>query len=314
MIEKTNKIFVAGHNGVVGSAIVRELKRRGFENIVTRDRNKLDLTNQAAVNDFFESERPELVFLAAAKVGGIVANDNFPAEFIYENLAIQNNVIHCSYKYDVKKLLFIASSCIYPKMAEQPIKEEYVVTGILERTNESYAIAKIAGLKMCEAYNKQYNTNYNTVLPCNLYGPNDNYNLLTSHVVPALIRKFSEAIVNNRSSVIIWGTGKVRREFMHVDDLASACVFLMENYNGRDPINIGFGEDIEIYELAKLLSEITGFKGSLIFDQTKPDGPSRKLLDSTKLFSMGWRPGIALKEGLESIYHDYQQNNKSYRR
>lgn len=304
IMQKHDKIFVAGHRGMVGSAIVRKLKKEGFENLALRTSAELDLRSQQAVMDFFESEKPDFVFLAAAKVGGIVANNTYRADFIYENLAIQNNVIHQSYRAGVKKLLFLGSSCIYPKLAPQPIKEEYLLTGELEQTNEPYAIAKIAGLKMCESYHRQYGCQFISVMPTNLYGPNDNYDLNNSHVLPALIRKFYEAVEQNKSEVTIWGSGKPKREFLHVDDLADACFFLMQNYNGEWALNIGTGEDISIAELAELIKGISGFKGKLVFDSSKPDGTPRKLLDVSRIHSLGWKHRINLEEGIRSIWNN----------
>lgn len=300
----TNKIYVAGHRGMVGSAIVRKLQREGFTNIVTRTSKELNLINQQAVADFFANEKPDFVFLCAAKVGGIVANNTYRAEFIYENLMIQNNVIHHSYLSGVKKLLFLGSSCIYPKMAPQPLKEEYLLTGILEPTNEPYAIAKIAGIKMCDAYRNQFGCNYISVMPTNLYGPNDNYDLNNSHVLPALIRKFHTAKINNASSVEIWGTGLPMREFLHVNDLADACFYLMQNYDEQGLINIGVGEDISIKDLALLIKRIVGYDGELNFNSSKPDGTPRKLLDVSKLHSLGWKHKINLEEGIKSVYDE----------
>jgi GDP-L-fucose synthase len=304
-MDKNAKIYVAGHRGLVGSAIMRSLKSRGFTNLIFRTHKELDLTNQAAVEKFFQKEKPEYVFLAAAKVGGILANSTYPADFIYQNLQIQNNVIHNAYQTKVKKLLFLGSSCIYPKHAPQPIKEEYLLTGLLEPTNEAYAIAKITGIKMCKYYNQQYQTNFIAVMPTNLYGPNDNFDLKTSHVLPALIRKFHEAKIKNAPQVILWGTGSPKREFLHVDDLARACIFLMENYNAADIgefVNIGTGKDISIKELAEIIKEIIGFKGVIKWDTTKPDGTPRKLLDVTSLYNLGWRPKISLKTGIKNTY------------
>lgn len=303
-----SRIYIAGHDGMVGSAIFRKLQKEGFTNIVFRNIKELDLTCQAETKKFFESEKPEYVFLAAAKVGGIVANNTYRAQFIYENLQIQNNIIHNSYLAGVKKLLFLGSSCIYPKLAPQPIKEEYLLTGLLESTNEPYAIAKIAGIKMCQAYNEQYGTNYIAVMPTNLYGPNDNFDLKTSHVLPALIRKFHEAKERNKPFVEIWGTGLPKREFLHVDDLAEACFFLMQNYNNSEMVNIGTGEDITIKELALLVKDIIGFKGELKFDTSKPDGTPRKLLDVTKLNSIGWKHSIILHEGVRRTYDWFLEN------
>jgi GDP-L-fucose synthase len=306
-VEKNSKIYVAGHNGMVGSAIVRKLKREGFSNIVFRNSSELDLTNQQKVNDFFEEQKPDYVFLAAAKVGGIHANNVFRADFIYKNLMIECNVIHASYRFSVKKLLFLGSSCIYPKMAPQPLKEEYLLSGYLEKTNEPYAIAKIAGVKLCEAYHSQYNCNFISAMPTNLYGPNDNYDLNNSHVLPALIRKFHEAKMNGDSNVIIWGSGSPRREFLHVDDLADACFFLMENYNSPEIVNIGSGEDISILELAELVQSTVGFHGKIEKDSSKPDGTPRKLMDVTKIHSLGWKHKIRLKDGISSVYQEVKE-------
>lgn len=310
-MEKQAKIYVAGHRGMVGSAIYRKLKELGFENIIVRTSKELDLRDQQAVKEFFETEKPEYVFLAAAKVGGIMANNVFRADFIYENLAIQNNVIHYSHENDVKKLMFLGSSCIYPKMAPQPLKEDYLLTGTLEPTNEPYAIAKIAGIKMVESYRIQYDDNYISVMPTNLYGINDNYHPENSHVLPALIRKFHEAKVNNSPTVNIWGSGKPLREFMFADDLADACVFLMENYNDLQFVNIGVGEDISIRELAELIKEVVGFQGELEFDSSKPDGTPRKLMDVSKLTSLGWKAKTNLKEGIKLAYEDFLKKNEA---
>lgn len=306
-MEKQSKIFVAGHKGMVGSAIVRNLVKKGFNNIITRTSKELDLTNQNAVNHFFESEKPDYVILAAAKVGGIQANNIYRADFIYLNLMIECNVIHAAHLNNVKKLLFLGSSCIYPKMAPQPLKEEYLLSGYLENTNEPYAIAKIAGIKLCESYRKQYGCDFISAMPTNLYGPNDNYDLENSHVLPALIRKFHTAKVNGDKEVIMWGTGSPKREFLHVDDLAEACVFLIENYSGDEFVNIGSGEDISIYDLACLVKEIVGFKGEIIRDETKPDGTPRKLMDVSKINNLGWKHRIDLKNGIESVYQDVQK-------
>lgn len=303
-MDKSEKIYVAGHRGMVGSAIVRKLQKEGYSNIVVRTSNELDLRNQQAVADFFEKEKPQYVFLAAAKVGGILANNTYRAEFLYDNLMIQNNIIHSSYKNEVKKLLFLGSSCIYPKMAPQPLKEEYLLTGPLESTNEPYAIAKIAGIKMCDAYRLQYGCNFISVMPTNLYGPNDNYDLNNSHVLPALLRKFHEARINGSPNVTIWGSGSPMREFLHVDDLADACFYLMLNYNEPGLINIGTGKDINIKNLALLIKEIVGYKGELKFDATKPDGTPRKLLDISKLNALGWKYKIELEEGIRRVYND----------
>ncbi len=299
-----DKIYVAGHNGMVGSALVRLLRSEGFTNIVVRDSKSLDLRNQEAVTAFFEIERPDYVFLAAAKVGGIVANNTYRAEFLYDNLMIQNNVIHQSHVQGVKKLLFLASSCIYPKFAEQPIKESSLLTGPLEPTNEPYAIAKIAGVKMCENYNRQYGSNFISVMPTNLYGPNDNYDLTTSHVLPALLRKFHEAKASGAASVEVWGTGTPRREFLHVDDLAAACLHLMKTYEGTISVNIGTGTDVSIKELAEMIREITGFEGNIDWNTEKPDGTPRKVLDVSLAHSLGWNHTIGLQEGIRSVYQD----------
>jgi GDP-L-fucose synthase len=338
-MEKNAKIYVAGHRGLVGSAILRRLKSEGYGNIIFRTREELDLTRQLDVYTFFEREKPEYVFLAAARVGGIIANNTYPAEFIYSNLSIQTNVIHAAYESGVKKLLFLGSSCIYPKFAPQPMKEEHLLTGVLEPTNEPYSIAKIAGIKMCQAYNRQYGTNFISVMPTNLYGPGDNFNLETSHVLPAIIRKFHLAkllrekrgdeirrdiqrfsigfnlnpnlnfslkeIGITSEYVTLWGTGSARREFIHVDDLADACVFLMQNYNDSEIINIGTGKDITIKELAELIKEIVGFKGEIAWDTTKPDGTPRKLLDVSRLKDLGWKPKIPLRDGIKMAYEWY---------
>jgi GDP-L-fucose synthase len=299
-----SKIYVAGHRGMVGSAIVRYLQQAGFKNIVVRTSNELDLRNQSKVNDFFESERPQFVFLAAAKVGGIHANNTYRAEFLYDNLQLQNNVIHAAYKYNVDKLLFLGSSCIYPKLAPQPLKEESLLTGTLESTNEPYAIAKIAGIKMCEAYRDQYGCNFISAMPTNLYGPNDNYDLNNSHVLPALLRKFHEAKLANQPEVVVWGSGKPMREFLHVDDLAEACVFLMNNYNEKSFVNIGSGIDLSINELALMIKEIVHYPGQLTFDASKPDGTPRKLMDVSKIQSLGWKHKINLREGIQKVYEN----------
>ena len=301
-MNKNSKIYVAGHRGMVGSAIVRRLHQDGFTNIVTRTSKELDLRNQQAVADFFATEKPEFVFLAAAKVGGIVANNTYRADFIYENMMIQSNIIHHSYLNQVTKLMFLGSSCIYPKLAPQPLKEEYLLTGLLEPTNEPYAIAKIAGIKMCDAYRSQYGCNFISVMPTNLYGPNDNYDLNNSHVLPALIRKFHTAKKENAPSVEIWGTGSPLREFLHADDLADACFYLMQNYNEAGLMNIGVGEDISIKDLALLVKQTVGFSGELKFDTTKPDGTPRKLMDVSKLHSFGWKHKINLTEGVAAVY------------
>lgn len=303
-MEKASKIYIAGHRGMVGSAILRKLQKEGYTNFVLRTSSELDLRNQQAVADFFTAEKPDYVFMAAARVGGIVANNNYRGEFLYENLVIQNNIIHNAYKTGVKKLLFLGSSCIYPKMAPQPLKEEYLLTGLLEYTNEPYAIAKIAGIKMCDAYRDQYGCNFISVMPTNLYGPNDNYDLTNSHVLPALLRKFHEAKEAGTREVMVWGSGNPRREFLHVDDLADACFFLMQNYNEPGLINIGVGEDMSIKELAELIKEITGFKGEIKFDTSKPDGTPRKLMDVSRLHALGWKASIELKNGIEKVYHE----------
>ena len=304
-MEKNSKIYVAGHRGMVGSAIYRKLQKEGFTNLITRTSDELDLRNQQVVIDFFSAEQPEYVFLAAAKVGGIVANNTYRADFLYENLAIQNNVIHQSYINGVKKLMFLGSSCIYPKLAPQPLKEEYLLTGLLEETNEPYAIAKIAGIKMCDAYRAQYGCNFISVMPTNLYGYNDNYHPQNSHVLPALIRKFDEAKKSGAAEVVIWGSGKPMREFLFADELADACYFLMQTYNESNLINVGTGEDLTIKELALFIKEVVGFKGGLTFDSTKPDGTPRKLMDVSKLHALGWKHKIELKDGLKLAYQDY---------
>ncbi len=308
-MEKNAKIFVAGHRGMVGSAIWRKLEKEGFDNIITRTSAELDLRNQQAVADFFAAEKPDYVFLAAAKVGGIVANNTYRADFLYENLAIQNNVIHSAYQNGVKKLLFLGSSCIYPKLAPQPLKEEYLLTGLLEPTNEPYAIAKIAGIKLCDAYRDQYGCNFISVMPTNLYGYNDNYHSENSHVLPALIRKFHEAKTKGETTVTIWGSGTPKREFLFADDLADACYFLMENYNEPHLINIGTGEDLSIKELALLIKEVIGFEGELVFDSSKPDGTPRKLMDVSKLHLLGWKHQIELKQGIALAYQDFLSKN-----
>lgn len=303
-MEKNAKIYVAGHRGMVGSAIVRKLQDKGYENLLLRTSAELDLRNQQATETFFKEHKPDYVFLAAAKVGGIIANNTYRGEFLYENLMIQNNVIDSAYKYSVTKLLFLGSSCIYPKFAQQPIKEEYLLTGTLEATNEPYAIAKIAGLKMCEAYRSQYGCNFISVMPTNLYGPNDNYDLQNSHVLPALLRKMIVAERTNQPVVEIWGTGTPRREFLHVDDLADACYFIMQEYDGADWLNIGVGDDVSIKELAELVKEIAGYKGELKFNTDKPDGTPRKLLDVSRLHALGWKAKIQLKEGVQKVYQE----------
>jgi GDP-L-fucose synthase len=307
-MQKNDKIYIAGHQGLVGSALNRALKKEGFGNLIFKTRDELDLLDGVAVHNFFQMEKPDYVFLAAAKVGGIHANDTFPADFIYENIMIEANVIHASCAYKVKKLLFLGSSCIYPRDCPQPIKEEYLLTGPLEKTNESYAIAKIAGIKMCQSYNKQYGTKFISVMPTNLYGPNDNFDLTSSHVLPALLRKFYDAKIDGAGEVTIWGTGSPMREFLHVDDLADACVCLMNTYDDSEIVNIGTGEDIAIRELASLIQGIVGFKGKIIHDTSKPDGTPRKLLDVSKLHSLGWKHTIDLEEGLRTTYDWFLTN------
>lgn len=303
-MNKHDKIYIAGHRGMVGSAILRRLQKEGFDNFVYSTSKNLDLKNQTAVAEFFEREKPDYVFLAAAKVGGIVANNTYRAEFLYDNLMIQSNVIHQAYANQVKKLMFLGSSCIYPKLAPQPLKEEYLLTGSLEPTNEPYAVAKIAGIKMCEEYRFQYNCNFISVMPTNLYGTNDNYDLNTSHVLPALLRKFHEAKQNNMPSVEIWGTGAPLREFLHVDDLADACYFLMQNYDEKGFVNIGTGTDISIKDLALLIKKVTGYNGELHFNTSKPDGTPRKLMDVDKLKQLGWQHSIELEEGISQTYKE----------
>jgi len=304
-MDKNGKIYIAGHRGMVGSAILRKLSQEGFSNFLTKTSKELDLRSQSEVKSFFEDEKPDYVILAAAKVGGIVANNTYRAEFLYDNLMIQNNVIHQAYKNKVKKLLFMGSSCIYPKLAPQPLKEDALLTGLLEPTNEPYAIAKIAGIKMCDAYRDQYGCDFISVMPTNLYGPNDNYDLKNSHVLPALIRKFHEAKLNGSKSVEIWGTGSPKREFMHVDDLAEACYFLMENFDEPGFVNIGVGKDISIKELAEMIKDIVGFSGSLDFDTSKPDGTPRKLMDVSKLSNLGFDAKISLQDGIAAVYKEY---------
>lgn len=303
-MNKSDKIYVAGHNGMVGSAIVRKLKSNGFTNLLVRTSKELDLTNQQAVNSFFETEKPDYVFLAAAKVGGIHANNVYRADFLYQNLMIEANVIHAAYLNKVTKLLFLGSSCIYPKMAPQPLKEEYLLTGFLEATNEPYAIAKIAGIKLCESYRRQYNCNFISAMPTNLYGPNDNYDLNNSHVLPALIRKFHTAKVETQPKVEIWGTGTPLREFLHVDDLAAACLFLMENYNEELFVNVGSGTDISIKDLALLIKKTVGYEGDLVFNTSKPDGTPRKLMDVSRINQLGWKHNISLEEGVKMVYNE----------
>ena len=308
-MEKTAKIYVAGHNGMVGSAIVRKLKSEGYNNLITRSSKELDLRNQQAVAEFFATEKPDYVFLAAAKVGGILANNVYRADFLFENLMIQNNVIHSAYSNEVKKLMFLGSSCIYPKLAPQPLKEEYLLTGELEPTNEPYAIAKIAGIKLCDAYRSQYGCNYISVMPTNLYGPNDNYDLNNSHVLPALIRKVITAKNNGDKSVTIWGTGTPKREFLYVDDLADACFYLMETYNEEGLVNVGVGEDVSILELAQLVVKIVGFEGDIVTDTSKPDGTPRKLMDVNKLTAQGWTAKISLEEGIKKVYEEVKDSD-----
>jgi len=307
-MNKQDKIYIAGHRGMAGSAIVRKLAEEGYQNLLMRTSAELDLRNQQKTLEFLEKEKPDYVFLAAAKVGGIVANNTYRAEFIYDNICIQNNVIHGAYLAQTKKLLFLGSSCIYPRMAPQPIKEEYLLTGPLEYTNEPYAIAKIAGIKMCDAYRDQYGCNFISVMPTNLYGPNDNYDLKTSHVIAALLRKIHEAKVNNQSSVTLWGTGEPRREFLHVDDLADASVFLMKNYNEQGLMNVGTGKDLTINELAAVIKNVVGYTGKIEHDTSKPDGTPRKLLDVSKLSALGWIAKINLEDGLRKVYKQYVQS------
>jgi GDP-L-fucose synthase len=307
-MNKNSKIYIAGHLGLVGSAILRKLKKEGYTNLITKSRKEVDLTNQKAVKDFFDETKPEYVFLAAAKVGGIMANKTYPGEFISENLDIQNNIIKNSYTHGVKKLLFLGSSCIYPKMATQPIKEEYFMTGPLEPTNEAYAIAKIAGISMCQSYRKQYGADFISLMPTNLYGPGDNFTNERGHVIPALIRKFHEAKTKNLAEISAWGTGSAKREFLHSDDLADACVFLMKNYSSGDIINVGTGEDVTIKELTEKISEIVGFKGKIVWDTTKPDGAPRRLLDVDKLHTLGWKHSIELEKGLKETYEWFKKN------
>lgn len=313
-MKKTDKIFVAGHAGLVGSALVRNLEKKGYTNLIKRTSKELDLTRQTLVEEFFQAEKPDYVFLAAAKVGGIHANNSMPAEFIYINNMIETNVIHAAYQNGVKKLLFMSSGCSYPRDCPQPIDESYLLTGTLEKTNEPYAVSKIAGVTMCHAYNTQYGTDYVSVMPCNLYGEGDNYHPENSHVVPALLRKFHEAKEAKAPSVTLWGTGTAMREFMHIEDTAAGCVFLMEQEKlPHDLYNIGFGSDITILELAHLIEKVVGFQGELVFDPTMPDGTPRKLLNSKRLFDLGWKPEISLEEGLARTYEDYLENKDKYR-
>lgn len=307
-MDKHARIYIVGHRGLVGSALVRVLKAQSFDNLILATSKELDLRDQLAVRSFYKNNRPEYVFVAAAKVGGIFANDSYPADFIYDNLMIEANLIHGAYEFGVRKLLFLGSTCIYPKMAPQPLKEEYLLTGPLESTNEWYAIAKIAGIKLCQAYHKQYGCRFISAMPTNLYGPGDNFDLQNSHVLPALIRKFHEAKVQGNSFVKIWGTGKPRREFLHVDDCASACLFLMERYDAPEPVNIGMGEDITIKELAELVKSVVGFEAEIIFDTAKPDGTPRKLVDPSKINELGWSARITLNEGIRSTYEWYLSN------
>lgn len=303
----TSKIYVAGHRGMVGSAILRNLQSTGYTNLVYATSSELDLMDKKAVDDFYIAEKPEYVFMAAAKVGGIIPNNTYRAQFLHENLVIQNNIIHGAYIHGVAKLLFLGSSCIYPKFAPQPLKEEYLLTGQLEPTNEPYAIAKIAGIKLCDAYRFQYGCNFISAMPTNLYGPNDNYDLKTSHVLPALLRKFIEAKSSNSESVTLWGTGNPYREFMHVDDCASGCIFLMQNYDEEGHVNLGTGVDLRIKELAALIAELTGYEGKIIYDTTKPDGTPRKLMDVTKINTLGWKAQIDLKEGIRKVYEEVRE-------
>ncbi|MFY9159753.1 GDP-L-fucose synthase [Aquirufa ecclesiirivi] len=310
-MEKEAKIYVAGHRGMVGSSILRHLLSQGYSNLILRTSAELDLRNQAAVDTFFAQEKPDYVFLAAAKVGGIVANNTYRADFLYENLAIQNHVIHASFVHQVKKLMFLGSSCIYPKMAPQPLKESYLLSGFLEPTNEPYAIAKIAGIKMCEAYRAQYGCQFISVMPTNLYGMNDNYDLENSHVLPAMIRKFHEAKLRGDKSITLWGTGSPKREFLYADDLAKACLYLMENYNESEFVNIGTGEDVSILELAEMVKKIIGFEGAIHWDTSRPDGTPRKLMDVSKLHQLGWKHEVELLDGIQLAYQDFLQNPKS---
>ena len=309
-VEKSDKIFVAGHRGLVGSALVRKLQLDGFARLLTRDRSQLDLRNEADVTQFFAEEKPAFVILAAAKVGGIKANNDRPVEFLLENLTMQNSVVRAAYETGVRKLLFLGSSCIYPKHAPQPIPESALLTGPLEPTNEAYAVAKIAGIKLCQAYAREYGANFISVMPTNLYGPNDNFDLLSSHVLPALLRKAHTAKTEGKRELVVWGSGQPRREFLHVDDLAAACVFLLEKYDSPEIINVGCGEDISIRELAELICDVVGFKGELAWDTTKPDGTPRKLLDVSKVHALGWRHGIALRDGIARTYEWFLQNTQ----
>ena len=310
-MNKTDKIFVAGHKGLVGSALVRELYKKGYTNVLTVDKNVVDLKDQKSLNQWFSDNSPDYVFLAAAKVGGIQANNVYPAEFIYDNLSIQNNVIHACHDFKVKKLMFLGSVCIYPKYAPVPVKEEYLLTGELEPTNKPYAISKISGIIQCQSYNRQYNDNFISVMPCNLYGVNDNFHPTNSHVLPALIRRFHEAKINNLSEVVCWGDGSARREFLNAYDVADACVFLMENYNSSDIINIGYVEDYTIKEIVEIIKDVVDYKGNIIWDTTKPNGTPKRLLDSTKLFNLGWKPKVELRQGLKDAYTWFRENNKN---
>ena len=312
-MNRESKIYVAGHRGLVGSAIVRRLEAEGFGNIITRTSAELDLREQGAVREFFEAEKPEYVILAAAKVGGILANDSYPAEFIYDNLMMEANVIDAAWRNGVKKLLALGSTCIYPKMAPQPLKEEYLLTGPLEPTNEWYAVAKIAGIKLCQAYRRQYGADFISAMPTNLYGPGDNFDLEKSHVMPAMIRKFHEAKVRGDRTVTLWGTGKPLREFLHVDDMADACVFLMKNYSGEEIVNIGVGEDLSIRELAEKVRRVVGFEGEIVWDASKPDGTPRKLVDVSRINKLGWKASIALDEGIASTYQWFLDQAKAGR-
>lgn len=309
-MNKDSRIYLAGHNGLVGSAIKRKLEIEGYSNIITRSSKELDLRNFDKVKEFFESEKPEYIFLAAAKVGGILANNDFGGDFIYDNLAIETNIIKCAQLYEAKKLLFLGSSCIYPRECPQPIKEEYFLSGYLEETNKPYAVAKIAGIIMCQAFNKQYGTNFISVMPTNLYGPNDNFDFESSHVMPALIRKFHEGKINHSSSVTVWGTGTPKREFLYVNDLADACLFLMNNYSDSEIVNIGVGEDVTIRELAEKIKKIVGFEGEIVFDATRPDGTPRKLLDVSRLNNLGWKAKISLDEGIQKAYKWFVESQK----
>jgi GDP-L-fucose synthase len=307
-MNKTDKIFIAGHKGLVGSALVRELTNKGYINILTVNKTEVDLRDQLSVNKWFVENTPDYVFLAAAKVGGIQANNFYPAEFIHDNLSIQNNVIQACHDTKVKKLMFLGSVCIYPKYAPVPVKEEYLLTGELEPTNKSYAISKISGIIQCQSYNRQYQDNFISVMPCNLYGVNDNFHPINSHVLPALIRRFHEAKINNLSEVVCWGDGSARREFLNAYDVADACVFLMENYNSSEIINVGYGEDYTIKEIVEIIKDVVDYRGNIVWDTTKPNGTPKRLLDSTKLFNMGWKPKVQLKEGLYEAYEWYKQN------